>query len=123
MADSILKKKVQKGIVHIRATYNNTIITISTVQGEVLAWSSSGVCGFRGAQKNTPFASKVVTRNAVKKCMEQGVREVRVYVFGPGPGREAAIRRVHEAGLSVTLIRDITSFSHNGCRARKRRRV
>jgi small subunit ribosomal protein S11 len=123
MATSIWKKKVQKGIVHIRATYNNTIVTATTIQGEVLAWRSAGVCGFRGAQKSTPFASKVIARTTAKKCMEQGVREVRVYVCGPGPGRETAIRRIHEAGLYVTLIRDITAFSHNGCRARKRRRV
>jgi small subunit ribosomal protein S11 len=118
-----IKRKAQKGIVHIRATYNNTLITISTSQGGVLSWSSAGACGFRGARKSTPFAAKIAAENATKKCLEQGMREARVYVWGPGPGREIAIRRVYEVGLRVTLIRDITSLPHNGCRAPKRRRV
>jgi small subunit ribosomal protein S11 len=117
------KQKVRKGIVHIQATYNNTLITISTTQGGVLAWSSSGACGFRGARKSTPFAAKAAAEVAAKKCLEQGIREVRVYVWGPGPGRETAIRGINEAGLRVILIRDITSLPHNGCRAPKRRRV
>jgi small subunit ribosomal protein S11 len=118
-----VKQKVRKGIVHIQATYNNTLITISTTQGGVLAWSSSGACGFRGARKSTPFAAKVAAEVAAKKCLEQGMREVRVYVWGPGPGRETAIRGINEAGLRVILIRDITSLPHNGCRSPKRRRV
>lgn len=118
-----IKRKVQKGVVHIQSTYNNTLVTISTVQGGVLFWSSAGACGFRGARKSTPFAAKTAAENAAKKCLEQGIREVRVYVWGPGPGRETAIRGVHEAGLRVTLIRDITSLPHNGCRAPKSRRV
>jgi small subunit ribosomal protein S11 len=117
------KQKVRKGIVHIQATYNNTLITVSTIQGDVLAWSSSGGCGFRGARKSTPFAAKVAAEVVAKKCLEQGIREVRVYVWGPGPGRETAIRGINEVGLRVILIRDITSVPHNGCRAPKRRRV
>ena len=117
------KRKVQQGIVHIQATYNNTLITISTFNGGVIAWSSAGACGFRGARKSTPFAAKIAAENAANKCLEQGIREARVYVWGPGPGRETAIRGIHEAGLRVTLIRDITALPHNGCRAPKRRRI
>ena len=117
------KQKVRKGIVHIQATYNNTLVTISIIRGGVIAWSSSGACGFRGARKSTPFAAKTAAEIAAKKCLEQGIREVRVYVWGPGPGRETAIRGINEAGLRVVLIRDITSLPHNGCRAPKRRRV
>jgi small subunit ribosomal protein S11 len=117
------QQKVRKGIVHIQATYNNTLITISTTQGGVLAWSSSGACGFRGARKSTPFAAKTAAEIAAKKCLERGIREVRVYVWGPGPGRETAIRGINEVGLRVVLIRDITSVPHNGCRSPKRRRV
>jgi len=117
------KRKVQKGIVHIKSTYNNTLVTISTIQGGVLSWSSSGACGFRGARKSTPFAAKAAAENASKKSLEQGVREVRVYVSGPGPGREIAIRGIYEIGIRIILIRDITSLPHNGCRAPKRRRV
>jgi small subunit ribosomal protein S11 len=109
--------------VHIQATYNNTLVTISTIQGGVFAWSSAGACGFRGARKSTPFAAKIAAENATKSCLEQGMLEARVYVWGPGPGRETAIRGIYEAGLRVTLIRDITSLPHNGCRAPKRRRV
>jgi small subunit ribosomal protein S11 len=118
-----IKKKVHKGIVHIQATYNNTLVTITTIQGGVLAWSSSGACGFRGARKRTPFAAKTASEIVAKKCLEKGVREVRVYVWGPGPGRETAIRGIHEAGLRILLIRDITALPHNGCRPPKRRRV
>jgi small subunit ribosomal protein S11 len=117
------KRKVYKRIVHIRATHNNTLVTISTIQGGVLSWSSSGECGFRGSRKSTPFAGKVAVEKATKPCLEQGLLEARIYVMGPGPGRETAIRRVHESGLHVTLIRDITRLPHNGCRAPKRRRV
>jgi small subunit ribosomal protein S11 len=117
------KQNVQRGIVHIQATYNNTVITISSVHGGVVAWSSAGACGFRGARKSTPFAAKTASEVAARKCLEQGMREVRVYVWGPGPGRETAIRGIHEVGLRVTLIRDITSLPHNGCRAPKRRRI
>lgn len=118
-----VKRKLQKGIVHIRSTYNNTLITVRTAQGGVFSWRSAGACGFRGTRKSTPFAAKTAAEIATKKCMEQGIREARVYVWGPGVGRETAIRGVHETGVRVTLIRDITSLPHNGCRAPKRRRV
>jgi small subunit ribosomal protein S11 len=118
-----IKRKVQKGIVHIQATYNNTLVTISTIQGIVLTWNSAGASGFRGTRKSTPFAAKIAAENAIKKSLEQGLQEARVYVWGPGPGRETAIRRVHEIGIRVTMIRDITSLPHNGCRSPKRRRI
>jgi len=117
------KRKIQKGIVHIQATYNNTLVTISTIKGRVLAWSSCGACGFRGARKSTPFAAKTAAERATKKCLEQGIWEAYIYVSGPGSGRETAIRGIYEAGLRVRVIRDITSLPHNGCRAPKRRRV
>lgn len=118
-----IKRKVQKGIIHIQATHNNTLVTVSTIQGRVLGWRSAGGSGFRGTRKRTPFAAKVAAESATKKSLEQGIYEARIYVWGPGPGRETAIRRIHESGLRVTLIRDITSLPHNGCRAPKRRRV
>lgn len=117
------KKKVQKGIVHVQATYNNTLVTISTIQGGVLAWSSAGACGFRGARKSTPFAAKTAAENVAQKCLELGIREARVYIWGPGPGRDAAVRGIYDIGLRVILIRDITTLPHNGCRAPKRRSV
>ena len=117
------KRKVYKRIVHIQVTHNNTLVTISTIQGGVFSWSSSGECGFRGSRKSTPFAGKVAVEKATKTCLEQGLLEARIYVMGPGPGRETAIRRIYESGLHVTLIRDITCLSYNGCRAPKRRRI
>jgi small subunit ribosomal protein S11 len=117
------KPRVRNGILHIRTTYNNTVVTFSSIAGDVLIWSSSGICGFRRARKSTPFASKLTTTTVVKKCIEQGVRDLRIYIWGPGPGREIAIRSVFEIGLRVTLLRDITSLPHNGCRSPKRRRV
>jgi small subunit ribosomal protein S11 len=118
-----LKRKVRQGVVHIRSTYNNTLVTVRTMQGRVLAWSSSGACGFRGARKSTPFAAKAAAEKVSNICLKRGLREVHIYVWGPGPGREAAIRRVYERGLRVTLIFDGTSTPHNGCRAPKRRRI
>ena len=117
------KRKVPKGIVSIQATFNNTIVTVSTVDGEVLAWSSAGACGFKGARKSTPFAAKTAAEMAAKMSLEQGMREAQVLVKGPGSGRETAIRGLQEAGLEITLIRDITAIPHNGCRPPKKRRV
>ena len=117
------RRKVLTGIVHIQASYNNTIVTIRSLQGRVFTWSSAGACGFRGARKRTPFAGKTAAVNAVKICIDQGMREARIYVWGGGAARDSAIRRIREAGIRVLLIRDITSFPHNGCRAPKRRRV
>nr|ASN77490.1 Ribosomal protein S11 [Pedinophyceae sp. YPF-701] len=117
------RRKVPKGIVSIQATFNNTIVTVSTLEGEVLTWSSAGACGFKGARKSTPFAAKTAAEMAAKFCMDQGMREAHVLVKGPGSGRETAIRGLQEAGLDITLIRDITAIPHNGCRPPKKRRI
>ena len=120
------EKKIQgieKGIAHIQATFNNTIITITDRKGSTIAWSSSGTVGFKGSKKSTPFAAQIASRTAAKKAMERGMKEVEAYVKGPGSGRESAIRALQAAGLFVSLIKDVTPIPHNGCRPPKRRRV
>jgi small subunit ribosomal protein S11 len=117
------RKNIQNGIAHIQATFNNTIITITDLSGNTLAWSSSGSAGFKGSRKSTPFAAQVAAEDAAKKAMEHGVRTVEVYVKGPGSGREAALRALQAAGFQVTVIQDVTPIPHNGCRPPKRRRV
>ena len=118
-----VRKNVQSGIAHIRSTFNNTIITITDVQGNCIAWSSAGAKGFKGSRKSTPFAAQLAAEEAARKAMEHGMRSVGVYVKGPGSGREAALRALHSAGFKVTHIRDVTPIPHNGCRPPKRRRV
>ena len=118
-----IKRKVTKGVVHIQATFNNTIITITDIKGEVISWSSAGACGFKGARKGTPFAAQTAAENAARQSMEQGMRHVEVVVTGPGSGRETAIRSLQAVGLGITLIRDITPVPHNWCRPPKKRRV
>ena len=119
------KKKLQstQGIAHIFATFNNTIVTISDRQGNTIAWSTSGGSGFHGSRKSTPYAAQVAAMNAAKKALEAGLKEVEVFVKGPGQGRESAIRSLQQAGLTVTAIKDVTPIPHNGCRPPKRRRV
>ncbi|HET9001885.1 MAG TPA: 30S ribosomal protein S11 [bacterium] len=117
------KKNVPAGIAHIQSTFNNTVVTISDLQGNVLAWASAGTSGFKGSRKGTPFAAGLAAENAARKAMEQGVRQVEVFVKGPGAGREAAIRSLQAAGLEVNLIKDVTPIPHDGCRPPKRRRV
>src|SRR5947208_1731838 len=117
------KKNVQTGIVYIQSTFNNTIITITDVSGNVLSWSSAGARGFKGSRKSTPFAAQVAAGDAAAKAMEHGLKNVTVLVKGPGAGRESALRAIAAAGLKVTLIRDVTPIPHNGCRPPKRRRV
>ena len=123
------RKKTKKtltstsGVAHIQATFNNTIISITDAQGNVISWSSAGGCGFSGSRKSTAFAAQVAAEQATQRAVEVGLKDVRVYVKGPGAGRESAIRAIQAAGLDVTLIRDVTSIPHNGCRPRKRRRV
>ena len=117
------KKLVPKGVAHIQATFNNTIVTITDPAGNTVAWSSSGVRGFKGSRKSTPFAAQLAAEDAAKKAMEHGVRNVTVYVNGPGSGRESALRALNAAGFKINLIRDVTPVPHNGCRPRKRRRV
>lgn len=117
------RKNVQTGIAHITATFNNTIITITDVQGHVISWSSSGARGFKHSRKSTPFAAQMAADDAARKAMDHGMRNVVAYLKGPGSGRESALRALQGAGLKVTLIRDVTPIPHNGCRPRKRRRV
>jgi len=120
------KKKVRnitKGIAHIQASFNNTIITITDTQGNAVCWSSAGAAGFKGSKKSTPFAAQRASEVVAKKAMENGLKEVEVFINGPGSGRESSIRALQAAGLRVTAIRDVTPLPHNGCRAPKRRRV
>lgn len=117
------KKNVPEGIVHIKSTFNNTLISISDKQGNVVSWSSSGVLGFKGSRKSTPFAAQNAVETAAKAAMEHGMRKVEVKVKGPGPGREAAIRALQAVGFEVTRICDVTPIPHNGCKPPKRRRV
>ena len=118
-----VKKNIQSGIAHIQSTFNNTIVTITDVSGNVVSWSSAGVRGFKGSRKSTPFAAQLAAEDAAKKAMEHGMRTISVFVNGPGAGRESALRALQAAGFKVSLIRDITPIPHNGCRPPKRRRV
>jgi small subunit ribosomal protein S11 len=118
-----IKKSVQSGVVHVQSTFNNTIITITDPSGGTLACGSAGGSGFKGSRKSTPFAAQVAAEECAKKAMEHGIRQVSVYVKGPGSGRESALRAIQAAGIKVTLIRDVTPIPHNGCRPKKRRRV
>ncbi len=118
-----VKKMVANGVVHIQSTFNNTIVTITDAVGNVVAWSSAGVQGFKGSRKSTPFAAQLAAQDAAKKAMEHGMRSVEVYVKGPGPGRESALRALQATGFNVVMIKDVTPIPHNGCRPPKRRRV
>jgi small subunit ribosomal protein S11 len=117
------RKNIPTGVAHIKATFNNTLVTITDPTGNVVSWSSAGVQGFKGSRKGTPFAAQLAASDAAKKAMEHGMRSVDVYVRGPGAGREAALRAIQSAGLSVNMIRDVSPIPHNGCRPPKRRRV
>jgi len=117
------RKNIESGAVHIQSTFNNTIVTITDVQGNALSWASAGGLGFRGSKKSTPFAAQTAAEVAAKAAMEHGLKTVEVFVKGPGSGREAAIRALQSAGLEVRLIKDVTPIPHNGCRPPKRRRV
>jgi len=117
------KRGIEKGIAHIQATFNNTIVTITDTQGNVISWASAGTLGFKGTRKSTPFAAGLIAESSAKKAMEKGMKQVAVYLKGPGSGRETAIRSLQAVGLSITVIKDVTPIPHNGCRARKRRRV
>ena len=117
------KKNILNGVVHIQSTFNNTIITITDVSGNVISWSSAGARGFKGSRKSTPFSAQVAAGDAAAKAMEHGLKNVTVMVKGPGAGRESALRALAAAGLKISLIRDVTPIPHNGCRQPKRRRV
>ena len=118
-----LKKNVQSGIAHVHSTFNNTMITITDVAGNSLAWSTAGAQGFKGSRKSTPFAAQMAAEDCAKKAMEHGIRQLSVSVKGPGSGRESAVRALQAAGIKITMIRDVTPIPHNGCRPPKRRRV
>jgi small subunit ribosomal protein S11 len=118
-----VKKNVQSGVAHIQSTFNNTIITITDVAGGALCWSTAGGQGFKGSRKSTPFAAQVAAEECAKKATEHGIRQLAVYVKGPGAGRESAVRALQAAGIKVTMIKDVTPIPHNGCRPPKRRRV
>ena len=117
------RKNIEKGQAHIVASFNNTMVTLSDLNGNVISWASAGQLGFRGSRKSTPFAAQQAAEEAAKKAMEHGLKVVEVYVKGPGSGREAAIRSLQATGLEVSLIKDVTPIPHNGCRPPKRRRV
>ncbi len=117
------KKNIPEGIVHIQATFNNTVVTITDKQGNTVSWSTCGVQGFKGSRKGTPFAAQMASENAARKAMDHGMRSVDVHVNGPGSGREAAVRALAAAGLKIKVIKDVTPLPHNGCRPPKRRRV
>jgi small subunit ribosomal protein S11 len=117
------KRNVPNGVAHIQSTFNNTIVTIADMGGEVISWASAGSSGFKGAKKGTPFAAQTAAESAARRAMDQGMRQIEVMVSGPGAGRETAIRALQGAGLEITLIRDVTPIPHNGCRPPKRRRV
>ena len=118
-----VKKNVQSGIAHVHSTFNNTVVTITDVAGNALCWGTAGSSGFKGSRKSTPFAAQVAAEECAKKAMEHGVRQLAVYVKGPGGGRESAVRALQAQGIRITLIRDVTPIPHNGCRPPKRRRV
>ncbi len=118
-----IKKNISSGVVHIQSTFNNTIISITDQSGNVISWSSSGMQGFKGSRKSTPFAAQLAAEDAAKKAMEHGMKTVAVYVKGPGAGRESALRSLQAAGFVITVIRDVTPIPHNGCRPPKKRRV
>lgn len=117
------RKNIDRGVAHIKSTFNNTIVTISDTAGNAISWSSAGSLGFKGSRKSTPFAAQMAAEAAAKEAMEHGLKEVECYVKGPGAGREAAIRALQAAGLEVNMIKDVTPIPHNGCRPPKRRRV
>ena len=117
------RKNIDKGVAHIQSTFNNTIVTITDMNGNAISWASAGGMGFRGSRKSTPFAAQIAADTAAKAAMDHGLREIECYVKGPGAGREAAIRALQAAGLEVSMIKDVTPIPHNGCRPSKRRRV
>ncbi len=126
--ETVKKKKKEKrapaqGIAHIKATFNNTIVSIADNRGNIVAWASSGNAGFKGTKKGTPFAAQLAAENAAKKAIDMGMKEISVLVKGPGSGRETAIRALQAAGMEISSIKDVTPIPHNGCRPRKRRRV
>jgi len=118
-----VKRNIEKGQAHIKSTFNNTIISITDEEGKVVAWSSAGKVGYQGSRKSTPFAAQLAAENAAEEAKDMGMKDIEIFVKGPGSGRESAIRTLQSAGLNITLIKDITPIPHNGCRPPKRRRI
>lgn len=118
-----VKRNIEKGQAHIKSTFNNTIISITDEEGKVIAWSSAGKVGYKGSRKSTPFAAQLAAENAAEEAKDMGMKDIEIFVKGPGSGRESAIRTLQSAGLNITLIKDITPIPHNGCRPPKRRRI
>nr|YP_009032856.1 ribosomal protein S11 [Osmundastrum cinnamomeum]AHA59589.1 ribosomal protein S11 [Osmundastrum cinnamomeum] len=117
------KRRIPKGVIHIRASFNNTIVTVTDVRGQVVSWSSAGACGFKGTRKSTPFAAQTATENAIRASIDQGMKQAEVMMSGPGPGRDTALRAIRRSGLIPSFVRDVTPMPHNGCRPPKKRRV
>nr|YP_010934394.1 ribosomal protein S11 [Atriplex canescens]WKV25178.1 ribosomal protein S11 [Atriplex canescens] len=116
-------RKIPKGIIHVQASFNNTIVTVTDVRGRVVSWSSSGTCGFRGTKRGTPFAAQTTVENAIRTVLEQGMQRAEVMIKGPGLGRDAALRAIRRSGILLSFVRDVTPMPHNGCRPPKKRRV
>ncbi|MCO5567962.1 hypothetical protein L7F22_021658 [Adiantum nelumboides] len=117
------KRGVQKGVIHIQASFNNTIITVTDVRGQVIIWRSAGACGFRGTRKSTPFAAQAAAKNAIRASMDRGMKQAEVMMSGPGAGRETALRAIRRSGIILSFVRDVTPMPYNGCRSPKKRRV
>jgi len=117
------KKKISKGVIHVKASFNNTIVTVTDTRGQVISWSSAGASGFKGAKKSTPFAAQTAAENAVGILVDQGMKQAEVMINGPGPGRDTALRAIRSSGILLSFVRDVTPMPHNGCRPSKKRRV
>nr|YP_009668591.1 ribosomal protein S11 [Haplomitrium blumei]QCW59366.1 ribosomal protein S11 [Haplomitrium blumei] len=117
------RRRLPKGVIHIRASFNNTIVTVTDVRGQVVSWSSAGACGFKGTKKSTPFAAQAAAENAIRALIDQGMKQAEVMIDGPGPGRDTALRAIRRSGTILTFVRDVTPMPHNGCRPPKKRRL
>jgi len=117
------KRKIPKGVIHIQVSFNNTIVTVTDIIGQVVSWSSAGVCGFKGSKKSTPFAAQTAAENAINTLIDQGMKQAEVMISGPGPGRDTALRSIRRSGLILSFVRDVTPIPHNGCRPPRKRRV
>ena len=117
------KRKIPKGVIHIQVSFNNTIVTVTDITGQVVSWSSAGVCGFKGSKKSTPFAAQTAAENAINTLIDQGMKQAEVMISGPGPGRDTALRSIRRSGLILSFVRDVTPIPHNGCRPPRKRRV
>nr|YP_007374831.1 ribosomal protein S11 [Ophioglossum californicum]AGC26744.1 ribosomal protein S11 [Ophioglossum californicum]QXF60117.1 ribosomal protein S11 [Ophioglossum vulgatum] len=117
------RREITKGVIHIRASLNNTIVTVTDTRGQVVSWSSAGTCGFKGTKKSTPFAAQTATENAIRASIEHGMKQAEVMISGPGPGRDTALRAIRRSGIILNFVRDVTPIPHNGCRPPKKKRV